>query len=106
MLVPVGAMWHRPGADRDDVALTRLWCERHRRLWVTDGAAGAVMIHAIPACGPLAVVRERRPAGAGDEPMVREAGARHRLAHVTLTRIVWYPVAPSGSVRCFSEVWV
>src|SRR5690349_19127012 len=25
---------------------------------------------------------------------------------VTLTRIVWYPVAPSGSVLCLSEVWV
>jgi hypothetical protein len=53
MLVPVGAMWHRPGADRDDVALTRLWCERHRRLWVTDEAAGAVM----NPCDPLPAAR-------------------------------------------------
>jgi hypothetical protein len=38
--------------------------------------------------------------------MVRKAGARHRLAQVTVTRMVWYPVAPFGSVLCTTAVWV
>jgi hypothetical protein len=52
------------------------------------------------------VSRTLTAAGRNDKPLAREAGARQRLAQVTLTRIVWYPVAPSGSVRCFTSVWV
>jgi len=68
--------------------------------------------------GPLAAVRKTAASGRRDKPMACEAGAHHRLAQcwpggdprnprqVTLTKIVWYPVAPSGSVLCLSEVWV
>ena len=51
-------------------------------------------------------MRKTAASGRRDKPMVCEAGAHQRLAQVTLTRIVWYPVAPSGSVLCLSEVWV
>jgi hypothetical protein len=44
--------------------------------------------------------------GRGYKPLAREAGARQRLAQVTSTMIVWYPVAPLGSVLCFTSVWV
>jgi hypothetical protein len=44
------------------------------------------------------------------KPLVRKAGARQRLVlgerQVTFTWMVWYPVAPLGSVRCFTAVWV
>ncbi len=40
------------------------------------------------------------------KPLVRKAGARQRLAQVTLTLMVWYPVAPFGSVWCTTAVWV
>ena len=45
-----------------------------------------------------------------NKPLVRKAGARQRLVlgerQVTFTWMVWYPVAPLGSVRCFTAVWV
>ena len=45
-----------------------------------------------------------------DKPLVRKAGARQRLVlgerQVAFTWMVWYPVAPLGSVRCFTAVWV
>jgi hypothetical protein len=43
---------------------------------------------------------------AKNKPLVRKAGARQRLAQVTVTWIVWYPVAPLGSVLCTTAVWV
>jgi hypothetical protein len=48
--------------------------------------------------------------GGKSKPLVRKAGARQRLVlgegQVTFTWMVWYPVAPLGSVRCFTAVWV
>jgi hypothetical protein len=45
-----------------------------------------------------------------NKPLVRKAGARQRLVlgerQVTFTWMLWYPVAPLGSVRCFTAVWV
>jgi hypothetical protein len=45
-----------------------------------------------------------------NKPLVRKAGARQRLVlgdrQVTFTWMVWYPVAPLGSVWCFTAVWV
>jgi hypothetical protein len=68
--------------------------------------AWAIKLVTYLACEPAGRRAGATASGCRNEPMVRKAGARHRLAQVTLTRIVWYPVAPSGSVRCFSEVWV
>ena len=58
--------------------------------------------------------RALRTSAPGDpgknKPLVRKAGARQRLVlgerQVTFTWMVWYPVAPFGSVRWFTAVWV
>jgi hypothetical protein len=60
---------------------------------------------------PRAPRRKRSRGDRGkNKPLVRKAGARQRLVlgerQVTFTWMVWYPVAPLGSVRCFTAVWV